>query len=56
MDVKRRNRGAYSDNDYFRMGAMIAVGELYDMAAFRGISLLSLSNVLITWLWCLSAK
>lgn len=37
MDVKRRNRGAYSDNDYFRMGAMIAVGELYDMAAFRGI-------------------
>lgn len=23
-----------SDNDYFRMGAAIAVGELYDVAAF----------------------
>jgi hypothetical protein len=29
-----RDRGAYSDNDYFRMGAAVAVGELYDMAAF----------------------
>ena len=25
------------DNDYFRMGAAIAVGELYDMAAFKEV-------------------
>lgn len=29
-----RHRGDYSDNVYFRMGAAVAVGELYDMAAF----------------------
>ncbi|MBQ9058357.1 MAG: hypothetical protein IJ125_04155 [Atopobiaceae bacterium] len=28
-----KDRGALSDNDYFRMGAAVAVGELYDMAA-----------------------
>lgn len=31
-----RDRGAYSDNDFFRMGAAVAVGELYDMAALGG--------------------
>lgn len=34
MTLRIGDRGAYSDNDYFRMGAAIAVGELYDMAAF----------------------
>lgn len=34
MSVERRCRGDYSNNDYFRMGAAVAVGELYDMAAF----------------------
>lgn len=34
MSVKGRFRGDYSNNDYFRMGAAVAVGELYDMAAF----------------------
>lgn len=34
MNTERRGRGKFSDNDYFRMGAAIAVGELYDMAAF----------------------
>lgn len=33
MAGNARDRGAYSDNDYFRMGAAVAVGELYDMAA-----------------------
>ena len=37
MDSERFGKGPYSNNDYFRMGAAIAVGELYDMAAFRGI-------------------
>ena len=34
MSMERRRAGHYTDNDYFRMGAAIAVGELYDMAAF----------------------
>ena len=34
MTLRIGDRGAYSDNDYVRMGAAIAVGELYDMAAF----------------------
>ena len=34
MSEGKRCRGEYSDNDYFRMGAAVAVGELYDMAAF----------------------
>lgn len=34
MGAERRHEGRRSDNDYFRMGAAIAVGELYDMAAF----------------------
>ena len=34
MSMERRRAGRYTDNDYFRMGAAIAVGELYDMAAF----------------------
>lgn len=34
MTLRHGDRGTYSDNDYFRMGAAIAVGELYDMAAF----------------------
>ena len=34
MVLRNSDRGARSDNDYFRMGAAIAVGELYDMAAF----------------------
>ena len=34
MGAERRREGRRSDNDYFRMGAAIAVGELYDMAAF----------------------
>ena len=34
MALRDGDRGAYSKNDYFRMGAAIAVGELYDMAAF----------------------
>lgn len=33
MAEENRDRGAYSNNDYFRMGAAVAVGELYDMAA-----------------------
>ena len=37
MGVERRHRGDYSENDYFRMGAAIAVGELYDMALFRNL-------------------
>ena len=37
MGVERRRRGDYSENDYFRMGAAIAVGELYDMALFRNL-------------------
>ena len=37
MGSERLGKGPYSKNDYFRMGAAIAVGELYDMAAFRGI-------------------
>ena len=34
VGIERKRRGEYSDNDYFRMGAVVAVGELYDMAAF----------------------
>ena len=34
MVLRNGDRGEHSDNDYFRMGAAIAVGELYDMAAF----------------------
>lgn len=34
MGMEGRRMGRYTDNDYFRMGAAIAVGELYDMAAF----------------------
>ena len=34
MGSERCGKGPYSKNDYFRMGAAIAVGELYDMAAF----------------------
>ena len=34
MGSERCGKGPYSNNDYFRMGAAIAVGELYDMAAF----------------------
>lgn len=34
VSVKRRCRGERSDNDYFRMGSVVAVGELCDMAAF----------------------
>ena len=37
MGVERRRRGDYSENDYFRMGAAIAVGDLYDMALFRNL-------------------
>ena len=37
MGVERQRRGDYSENDYFRMGAAIAVGELYDMALFRNL-------------------
>ena len=33
MAALRRCEGHRSENDYFRMGAAIAVGELYDMAA-----------------------
>ena len=33
MGSERFGKGPYSKNDYFRMGAAIAVGELYDMAA-----------------------
>ena len=32
--MEGRRSGRYTDNDYFRMGAAIAVGELYDMASF----------------------
>ena len=32
--AERRCERERSDNDYFRMGAAVAVGELYDMAAF----------------------
>ena len=31
--MERRREGRYTENDYFRMGAAIAVDELYDMAA-----------------------
>ena len=34
MSGKKGFQRQRSDNDYFRMGAAIAVGELYDMAAF----------------------
>ena len=34
MALRDSERCAYSENDYFRMGAVVAVGELYDMAAF----------------------
>ena len=34
MSEKKGFQRQRSDNDYFRMGAAIAVGELYDMAAF----------------------
>lgn len=34
VGAERRRRAERSNNDYFRMGAVIAVGELYDMAAF----------------------
>ena len=34
MGDGHHDRGAYSNNEYFRMGAAVAVGELYDMAAF----------------------
>ncbi len=34
MRMSIEKRCERSDNDYFRMGAAIAVGELYDMAAF----------------------
>ena len=34
MSMERRRAGRYTDNDYFCMGAAIAVGELYEMAAF----------------------
>lgn len=37
MGAERRRKGSFSDNDYFRMGAAIAVGELYNMAAFKEI-------------------
>ena len=37
MGSERFGKGPNSKNDYFRMGAAIAVGELYDMAAFWGI-------------------
>ena len=37
MDMEGRRMGRYTDNDYFRMGAAIAVGELYDMAAFGSL-------------------
>lgn len=33
MAEEKRDRGAYCNNDYFRMGAAVAVGGLYDMAA-----------------------
>lgn len=33
VGAERRCRVERSNNDYFRMGAVIAVGELYDMAA-----------------------
>ena len=34
MGAEKRCERQRNDNDYFRMGAAIAVGELYDMAAF----------------------
>ena len=34
MGMERRRASRYTDNDYFRMGAAVAVGELYDMAGF----------------------
>lgn len=37
MAGARQCKRERSDNDYFRMGAAIAVGELYDMAAFKGV-------------------
>ena len=37
MGVEEQRMDGYSDNDYFRMGAAIAVGELYDMAAFKEV-------------------
>ena len=37
MGVGEQRMDGYSDNDYFRMGAAIAVGELYDLAAFKEI-------------------
>ncbi len=37
MGMEWQREGERSDNDYFRMGAAIAVGELYDMAAFGSL-------------------
>lgn len=37
MGVGKQRMDGYSENDYFRMGAAVAVGELYDMALFRNL-------------------